>query len=129
MTKRLAALLEGYENFLRNLKTRIKSAQLRAALSVNREPVLLYWRIGRDILARQKKAGWGAKGIDRLAEDLRTGIPEMQELSPLNIFYMKELASAYPDPAFAQQVVAQIPCGHDCQNPRLDFVAKMLNNL
>lgn len=44
--------LAGYEAFLRDLKERIQQAQVRAALAVNRELVLLYWRIGRDILRR-----------------------------------------------------------------------------
>ena len=35
-------------------------AVVRAALAVNRELVLLYWSIGRDILTRQKEQGWGA---------------------------------------------------------------------
>ena len=61
---------EGYESFLKGLKERVRAAQLRAGLSVNRELVLLYWSIGRDILARQKDQGWGSKVIDRLAGDL-----------------------------------------------------------
>lgn len=52
---------EGYEDFLRDLKERIRSAQVRAVFAVNRELILLYWRIGRDILERQNRAGWGAK--------------------------------------------------------------------
>ena len=42
-----------YTDGLAELKTRIHSAQQRATLTVNRELVLLYWQIGRDILARQ----------------------------------------------------------------------------
>src|SRR5208337_4719209 len=57
-----------YEQFLGELKDRIRTAQLRAAVSVNRELVLLYWQIGRDILARQKQHGWGAKVIEQLKE-------------------------------------------------------------
>ena len=71
---------EGYEPFLKDLKERIRTAQIRAALAVNRELVLLYWSIGRDILARQKQHGWGAKIIDRLAADLRKAFPEMTGL-------------------------------------------------
>ena len=48
---------DGYTDWLRELKTRIHSAQQRAALAVNRELVLLYWQIGRDILARQASQG------------------------------------------------------------------------
>lgn len=57
----------GYDDFLRELKTRISLAQLRAAISVNKELVLLYWQIGQDILNRQQQQGWGAKVINRLA--------------------------------------------------------------
>jgi hypothetical protein len=46
-------LPKGYEAFLGELKERIRTAQLRASLAVNRELVLLYWQTGRDIVARQ----------------------------------------------------------------------------
>jgi DUF1016 N-terminal domain len=73
---------KGYEKFLGELKMRIRSAQLEAAVSVNRELVLLYWQIGRDILARPKEHGWGAKVIDRLALDLRRELPGVAGFSP-----------------------------------------------
>ena len=50
--------------------------QVRPVLSVNRELVLLYWPIGRNILKRQQQRGWGAKVIDYLAVDLETAFPE-----------------------------------------------------
>jgi predicted nuclease of restriction endonuclease-like (RecB) superfamily len=103
-----------YGDFLRELKDRIRQAQLRAALSVNRELVLLYWRIGRDILERQKLHGWGAKIIDRLAVDLRTEFAEMKGFSPRNLKYMRAFAEACPDESFVQQVAAQIPWFHNC---------------
>ena len=49
-----------YASWLAELKARIHTAQQRAALAVNRELVLLYWQIGRDILARQGRENWGA---------------------------------------------------------------------
>jgi hypothetical protein len=49
-----------YDSFLQELKDRIRSAQVRAAPSVNRELLVLYWSIGRNILSRQKNEGWGA---------------------------------------------------------------------
>lgn len=55
----------GYAEFLAELKQRIERAQLRASLAVNRELVLLYWQIGREILSRQDRESWGAKVIDR----------------------------------------------------------------
>jgi predicted nuclease of restriction endonuclease-like (RecB) superfamily len=102
-----------YGDFLHELKDRIRQAQLRAALSVNRELVLLYWRIGRDILERQKLHGWGAKIIDRLAVDLRGEFAEMKGFSPRNLKYMRAFAEAYPDESFVQAPLAQITWYHN----------------
>src|SRR2546429_2798931 len=67
----------GYGALLSDLKQRISSARLQTSLAVNRELILLYWNVGRDILVRQKQEGWGTKVIDRLAADLHAAFPEM----------------------------------------------------
>jgi len=103
----------GYDAFLRDLKLRIKDAQLRASLSVNRGLIFLYWQIGRDILARQKNEGWGAKIVERLAKDLRAAFPDMGGFSRTNLMSMRAFADAYPDESIVQQVVGQIPWGHN----------------
>lgn len=108
------SLPEEYNDFLRELKERIRNAQVRAALSINRELVLLYWQIGQDILNRQQQQGWGAKVIDRLATDLRKAFPEMKGFSSRNLKYMRSFAETYPDFEFVQQVAAQIPWFHNC---------------
>ena len=102
----------GYADWLADLKGRIHSAQQRATLAVNRELVLLYWQIGRDILARQAEAGWGAKVIERLAHDLRTAFPAMKGFSPRNLKYMRAFAQAWPDADIVQEVLAQLPWYH-----------------
>ena len=101
-----------YAAWLAELKSRIHHAQQRATLAVNRELVLLYWQIGRDILARQGREGWGAKVIERLAHDLRNAFPDMKGLSPRNLKYMRAFAEAWPDSAFVQEVLAQLPWYH-----------------
>ena len=105
---------EEYEQLLGDLKDRIRKAQLRAALAVNRELVLLYWRMGRDILVRQDEQGWGAKVIDRLAADLKRAFPEMSGFSPRNLKYMRSFAAAWPEEPIVQQLAAQIPWFHNC---------------
>lgn len=103
---------EGYADWLSDLKDRIHSAQQRATLAVNRELVLLYWHIGRDILTRQAEQGWGAKVIERLAHDLRAAFPEMKGFSPRNLKYMRAFAQAWSDAEFVQAVLAQLPWYH-----------------
>src|SRR5438034_5887642 len=112
MTDTGALSAEGYDELLRGLKARLRTAQVRAALAVNRELVLLYWRIGQDILERQRQSGWGSKVIDRLAADLRSAFPEMSGFSQRNLKYMRAFAEAWPDDDFVQQVAAQLPWFH-----------------
>lgn len=102
----------GYETFLRDVKQRLREGRVRAGLAVNRELVQFYWQLGRDILGRQEKQGWGGKVIDRLSKDLRREFPEMTGLSSRNLQYMCTFARAWGEPEIAPQAVAQIPWGH-----------------
>jgi predicted nuclease of restriction endonuclease-like (RecB) superfamily len=120
MKNKIKKATAGYAELLRSLKERIRSAQVKAALSVNRELILLYWQIGREILSRQTSENWGAKVIDRLAADLKNEFTEMKGFSTRNLKYMRAFAEAYPDEQFVQQVVAQIPWGHNVRI--LDYV-------
>ena len=105
--------LADYAEFLNTLKIQIQQTQIRAVSSVNRELVLLYWRIGREILQRQKQRGWGAKVIERLANDLRKEFPEMKGFSPRNLKYMRAFAENWQDEQFVQEVLAQITWYHN----------------
>jgi predicted nuclease of restriction endonuclease-like (RecB) superfamily len=113
MAKSSSLVPADYPNLLKTLKQRIRAAQVRAALSINAELTQLYWEIGREILARQQEQGWGAKVIDQLAKDLTRTFPDMTGLSARNLKYMRSFAEAYPNAQIVQQVVAQIPWGHN----------------
>jgi len=84
---------------LADIKGRIQSAQTRAMLAVNAELVLLYWDIGRIISERQKRAGWGAAVVPRLALELKNELPEIKGFSERNIDRMIAFHRAYPAPA------------------------------
>jgi predicted nuclease of restriction endonuclease-like (RecB) superfamily len=102
---------ENYQSTLDVLVERVRAARVRALRRVNEELVVLYWEIGREILDRQEREGWGAKVIDRLARDLRAVFPDMG-WSPRNLKYMRALAAAWPADEKVPQPVAQIPWGH-----------------
>ena len=104
---------DNYRQFLQSLKDRIRSAQIKAALAVNQELIVLYWQIGREILDRQLQEGWATKVIDRLAKDLKRDFPDMTGFSARNLKYMRAFADAYPDAHVVQQVFSQIPWGHN----------------
>jgi predicted nuclease of restriction endonuclease-like (RecB) superfamily len=110
----ISILNKEYAEFFQSLKARISTAQVKAALAVNSQLVLLYWQIGRDILERQEQQGWGAKVVDQLSKDLRSAFPEMKGFSTRNLKYMRKFAEFWSDEQFVQQAAAQIPWFHNC---------------
>jgi predicted nuclease of restriction endonuclease-like (RecB) superfamily len=85
-----------YRDLLGDIKTRVRQAQHRAALSANAELIRLYWDIGRLIAARQEREGWGAGVIPRLALDLKNELPEQKGFSERNIKRMLRFFREYP---------------------------------
>ena len=101
-----------YPQWLVVLKQRIQGARQRALLAVNSEQIRLYHEIGREILERQSRRGWGAKVIDQLSADLRAAFPDMKGLSVANLKYMRFFASECPARLFGQQSADQLPWFH-----------------
>ena len=100
---------DGYLEFINEIKEKIKKQRMTIVLNANSSMICLYWSIGKAILEKQEKEGWGAKVIDRMAQDLKDTFPDMSGFSPRNIKYMRKFAECWPDFEFVQQVVAQIP--------------------
>lgn len=90
--------LPGYGELLEALKTRIRGAQVRAALAANRELIELYWDVGRAIVGRQQSDEWGTSVIERLSRDLRAAFPEAHGFSPRNLWRMRQFYLAYTEP-------------------------------
>ncbi len=105
--------LKEYKAFFKEIKEKILTSQVKAALAINHELINLYWEIGSKIHLKQKDEGWGAKTIENLAKDLKSTFPEMKGFSLTNIKYMVQFAKEYPEFAISQQVVGQIPWGHN----------------
>ena len=84
----LTTIDKNYLQTLEELKSQIKTAQLKAHFAVNKELLILYWQIGKIILEKQEKEGWGAKITRRLSEDLGKEFSNMKGFSYTNIRYM-----------------------------------------
>jgi len=110
-----------YRDLLANVKAQIRTARVRAALAANRELVLLYWQIGKEILTRQRQEGWGTRVIDRLAQDLRAEFPDMEGLSTRNIKYMRSLAEAWREEAMCKFRL------HNCPGTTISLSLKKLS--
>ena len=107
----LIPLPSGYPALLEELKTRIRAAQLPAALTLNQETIQLYWSIRQDLSSRFAAEGWGTKVVDRLAKDLGREFPGVEGFSLRNLRYMRSFAEAWPDPQILQ-LAAKLPWGH-----------------
>lgn len=129
-------LPEGYTGFLVEIKEQIKQERLKAVISANSALVLMYWNIGRSILNRQNREGWGAKVIDRLSVDLKYEFPEMNGFSSRNLKYMRKFAECWPDISIVQELLAQISWYHNLalleklkdQNLRLWYAHQSIEN-
>ncbi len=100
-----------YAPLLADLKARVRTAQVRAAVAVNRELILLYWHIGQQIFRAQKAEGWGTKVVERLGKDLAAEFPEMKGFSRSNILYMRAFYAAWEPMEIVQQPVGQLGNG------------------
>jgi len=107
-----AGLPGDYAETLGAIKRRIQEERLRVVMAANSAMVLLYWDIGKMILDRQEREGWGARVIERLGEDLREGYPDMKGFSTRNLLFMRSFAEACPESEKVKQLVSRLPWGH-----------------
>lgn len=109
---------ENYTKFITSLKKKIRSAQIKGAVAVNRELIRLYWEIGEDIVEKQEKEGWGSKVLEKMSKDLQNEFPGIEGFSRSNIFRMKAFFIAYGKVAQAVRQldllpIFSIPWGHN----------------
>jgi uncharacterized Zn finger protein len=69
---------EAYQTWFEELKTRIQGSQIKAAIKVTAELLLLYWQLGEEIILKQKESEWGDAVINQLSNDLTAAFPGMK---------------------------------------------------
>lgn len=97
-----------YKNWISALKDKIRSAQIKAALSVNEQMILLYWDIGKSIVEQQQENNWGSKIVEQMALDLKRELPETNGFSRTNLFAMRKFYLFYAASELVQQLGGQI---------------------
>lgn len=103
-----------YLDWLQKIKIKIKNAQIKAAITVNTELVLLYFDIGNELYNKFELEGWGNSVVEKLESDLKSEFQDVKGFSRRNLFYMKRFYAFYcNEPTIVQQLVAQIPWGHN----------------
>jgi predicted nuclease of restriction endonuclease-like (RecB) superfamily len=126
-----------YSAWLKELKTKVRLVQIKAAVKVNSELLRFYWELGQDIIDKQKNAKWGDGFLKQLSNDLSAEFPDIKGFSLTNLKYIKQWTIFYSqeikksqqavgknssqvlrheDEPIGQQLVAQltqIPWGHN----------------
>lgn len=102
-----------YKQWLIELKGKIRSVQIKAAIAVNSALIQFYWELGKMI--SEKQTVWGSKFLENLSKDLQEEFPEMKGLSERNLKYCRMFYQFYnlislrqPVSNFGQQPVAQL---------------------
>ena len=107
-----------YVEFVTELKRRIVSARLHAARAVDRDLILLYWDIGRGIVERQEKLGWGESVVEMLSRDLQKAFPGLTGFSAFNLWRMRQLYIVHSSQEFLAQLVPVIQKASSAGEPR-----------
>lgn len=115
-----------YSDMLTEVKSRIHVSRIKAAISVNRELIQMYWDIGKAIAQRQADEGWGKSVVERLSKDLQAEFDGKSGFSPRNLWRMRTFyieysqgltllpqAVAVIENSKLPQAVAEIPWGHN----------------
>jgi predicted nuclease of restriction endonuclease-like (RecB) superfamily len=97
-----------YRRFLAELRRRIGNARITTSRSVNSELVLLYWDIGRGIMERQERLGWGESVVEMLSRDLLRAFPGVRGFSARNLWDMRRFYETYGRGPILQQAVAEL---------------------
>lgn len=107
----VSTLPNGYEVWRKEIIALIEQAKFKAALNVNAELLSLYWKIGTDIIKKQKEQGWGTQVVEQLAKDLSIRFPDDRGYSARNLWNMKRFATEYPNFPFLQVPLAEMEEG------------------
>lgn len=95
MSKTLTILDKDYKNWIKELSSRYKKSQLKAAVKVNSEMLHFYYDLGKDIVAMKAEQKWGSGFMKNLSRDLKEQDPGATCFSETNLLYMKNFYLLY----------------------------------
>ena len=79
-----------YADWLTDIKSRYRSAQVKAAVKVNAEKLLFNWQLGRDLVIKKAEERWGAGVVEQISLDLQKEFPKEKGFSVANLWFMKK---------------------------------------
>ena len=95
-----------YSQWLKDICTRFRQSQIKAACRVNQELLKFYWELGKEISIKKKENNYGKDFYNKLSSDLGKELPEVKSFSATNLRYMKRFYEFYPNARKLPQFVA-----------------------
>lgn len=103
-----------YSAWLKEIKNKVRTVQLKAAVKVNFEMLNFYWELGADIAEKQAAAKWGDGFISKLSHDLMAEFPDMKGFSKRNLELIRKWFCFWSvQDEIAKQLATQIPWWHN----------------
>lgn len=99
-----------FKNVICKIKNEIKTSQVKTMLEANKNLIMLYFRIGKII---SENSNYGNKFIDNISMEIKLDFPYLKGFSSRNLKYMKRFYLEYKNDEIMQQLVAQLPWGHN----------------
>ena len=100
-----------YQLWFGELKSRLRSHQVKAAMNVNTEMLEFYWSLGRDLVQKKAETQWGTGVVEQLSLDLKDAFPGMKGFSTTNIWYSKKWYLFYNEELIKiQQLLEKFQC-------------------
>ena len=107
MMKPINIIDSDYAQWIKELSSRYRRSQIKAAVKVNQEMLQFYWELGRDIIERDAENHYGSRFYPSLSRDLRAEIQDASGLSERNLRYTKKFYLFFESlTGTLQQVVA-----------------------
>ena len=133
-----------YSQWIKDISTRFRQSQIKAACRVNQELLKFYWELGREISVKEKENEYGKGFFKKLSIDLTNEIPDVKSFSVTNLHYIKWFYELYSNAenlpqvgVNSNQLIFNIPWGHNkliidkCKNnpnKALFFVRETVEN-
>lgn len=101
-----------YRNWIYEISKRFRQSQIKASVHINREMLVFYWTLGRDIDTLKAESRWGTGFIKNLSADLQKELPDVRGFSQTNLFYIINFYRLYKDSEIFPQVGEKTASGN-----------------
>jgi predicted nuclease of restriction endonuclease-like (RecB) superfamily len=102
-----------YQDFITEVKARIRKAQYEAMKKVNQEHIALNWDLGKMIVQKQSEKGWGKAVVEQIAKDLQAEFIGIKGFSSRNLWRMRQFYETYHQSIILPPLVAEIGWTHN----------------